>query len=99
MGCFFCGGADSSCEKYPEGKDIFRLQCEKCGTVDFSEHVDTSKLGTLTADDRASWAEYFRENKGKVPLIDFGNFDSIQERLRDKRDAEKLRAELQKKRG
>lgn len=96
MGCTFCGSAGSIWQERPERKDIFRLQCEKCGTVDFSSTVYTSKLGTLTADDKDLLAKYFYKNKGKVPQINYSNFDEILDEQRGKRDAERLRAELDK---
>jgi hypothetical protein len=77
-------------------KDVFRLQCEKCGTVDFSETAYTSKLGTLSADDKGLLAKYFHENKCKVPQINYSNCDEVLDEQRAKRDAERLRAELRK---
>jgi hypothetical protein len=65
--------------------------------VDFTETADTTKLGALTADDKGQLAKYFHDNKGKVPLITDSNFDEILEGQRAKRDAERLRAELDKK--
>jgi hypothetical protein len=41
-------------------------------------------------------AKYFHENKGKVPLITASNFDEILAEQRAKRDAERLRTELDK---
>jgi len=96
MSCPFCGTAGSGWERHPQGKDVFRLQCEKCGAVDFTETAYTTKLGTITADDKGLLAKYFHDNKGRVPLITYSNFDEILDEQRAKRDAERLRTELDK---
>jgi transcription elongation factor Elf1 len=98
MNCPFCGKAGSSLQKNREGKDIFRLQCEKCGTVDCTETAYTTKLGTLTADDKSLLAKYLHDNSGRVHQITDGNFYEIPDRQRAKSDGERLRAELHKKR-
>jgi hypothetical protein len=91
IGCTFCGNARSTWQLSPS---VALLQCEDCGPVCFSEVAYTTKLGTLTADDKGLWAKYFQGNKGKVHQINFGNFDQILDELRAKRDAERLGAEL-----
>jgi hypothetical protein len=96
MNCLFCGTGGSNWQKHSQGEDVFRLQCEKCGAVGFAETAYTSKLGALTADDKVLLAKYFHENKGKVPLITASNFDEILAEQRAKRDAERLRTELDK---
>jgi hypothetical protein len=65
-----------------QGKDIFHLRCENCGSIDITETADTSKVGPLSTEERRLLANYFRRYKGNVPQIEYSNFDQILDEAR-----------------
>jgi hypothetical protein len=97
MSCTFCKESSATWEEHPQGNDLWRLKCRNCGQVDFSHTAYVSRLGTLSDEDKQLLAKHFNGNKGRGEVrLTYDGVDELLEKLKQRRDAELLKAELNK---